>query len=186
MIPSKQLILNSPLNDCQRKYHKMILRLWIGVQKTAKTDVKNDDTPFVICLIFLLGPRNRNGRSGVYFSAPQQQFSCCLTPLHFNTQQKLNQTSETKRYHVTAVFNVFILLLNNIPVIVGISFGPGWELFTFLVDQSIPTSSSCTHTEASFSGRLSLGRVQALWRNGWPFDRRTSRLSFSLRPYNPI
>lgn len=88
------------------------------------------------------------------------------------TQNKVKShlhSSETKCYHVILIFNIApILLLNwdNIPVTVGISFSTGSQLFTFLVEQSIATSSSCTHAEASFSGRLSQGHVQALWRNG--------------------
>lgn len=154
--------------------------------------MKNEDKLFAIHQFFLPGLRHRSRRTwvytGFYFSTPQQHFSSCLTLLHYNTEQ--NHTSISDQLimplHFFLQFLPPLLKWSNIPVSVGISFEPCWGLFTFLLKQLIPTSSSCTHMAASFSERPLLSHVQELWRNGWSSDRRTSHLSFSLDPWNPV
>ena len=141
-------------------------------KKIDKTDVNNDDAPFVCCLIFLPGPRNRSGRVWIYFCTSQKNISRCFTPLHCNADKKFNHaTLPVKQTGIMLLYfsNIFLLSLfnwDNIPATAGISFGPRRDLFTFLVELFIPTSSSCTHMEASFSASFSLGRVQSSWRNG--------------------
>ena len=160
------------------KMTKLMWRLWTN--------------PLLSIWIFCLGRGTGVGGS-MCISVLLKSISPVVSRFFAITEQKhssmpvdQNATGFKCYYFIVSFFLLSQLNWNKIPVTVAISFGPGRELFTFLVKQLIPTSSSCTHMAVSFSGRPLLGRVQALWRNGWPFDRRTSHPSFSLDPWNPV
>jgi len=178
----KPLILNSPLNDCTHDKMEMFL-IWKTIHHLLNWPNWLTHPLLSVIGFFCLTRGTGMGRSG-FISGLLNSISPVVSRFFaIKHRNKVNShTSWAKCHHVTVVNISLPLLLDwdHIPVTVGLSFG--WALFTFPVEQSIPTSSSCTHPEVSFSGRLSRGRVEASWKNGWSSDRRTSPPSSSLFP----